>query len=594
MSSAAPDDDVRISETTSLCARGLDGLGDGFLKAFHAHEGDFLRLGRLLDSFSTQARDVSDVASELTGMIFGEALLGASSKLSSHLDRLIGAYGASCSGREASGLAQVSSLGAKLTESMRDFGRLVKHLSMLGIATRIESARLGSQGLGFSTLADDVETLAGKIVISSDKILKRAQALTAQCREATQRIEDMDRMRQNCTESAMGALRTDLQALEGLVESSRSVASGISGEAEEVVKSVSEAVLSMQFHDIIRQQLEHVAEASDEARNMALEGPGTEGGHNAADWTELAGWISSVLVLQLSQLGNARARFGEAMQSLESSLESIAGRVQNTAAHAGSLADQESGQGAILVQIEGEVGGIAQSLRDYAGLERSMSGVMREVAESIADMSASVSEIEEVGSEIELIALNASVKAAHTGEEGKALGVLASAIQKLSVDARGQTDSIMALLGSVDASSLSDQSEGEACSSVVDEIVADLDVEVGNLKSIEAQTGNAAKRVQKLASELSGQIASAVESLRFHYDLVDLMTAAEARLQELVEALAGVLPSGMEGAQSPRLREMLERYTMEAERLVHEQVLGVGGPGEAADEGEYGGNVELF
>jgi methyl-accepting chemotaxis protein len=35
---------------------------------------------------------------------------------------------------------------------------------MLGISTRIESARLGDQGLGFSTLADDVEALAGKIV----------------------------------------------------------------------------------------------------------------------------------------------------------------------------------------------------------------------------------------------------------------------------------------------------------------------------------------------------------------------------------------------------------------------------------------------
>lgn len=590
-------DDSHIKDSAGLCASGLDGLSRGFLKSFHGREDDFLRLGRSLDEFNSLAQGVSGRASDLAEMTSGDAIGDAAQRLASHLERLGQACGQAEGAVDLATLDGVAQLGAKLTESMRDFGRLVKHLTMLGIATRIESARLGNQGMGFSTLADDVEKLAGKIVSSSDKILGRALSLVGQCHEASKSISEMNAMRSSCSANAMTMLRGDLDALRGLMDSSRQIAVGISGDAESIVRSVSEAVLSMQFHDIIRQQLEHVAEATDEARNMALEGPMTEGGHNASDWEELSGWMLSVLTLQRSQLGNARMRFAEAMQSLSSSLEDIAGRVENIAARAGSLAEQEGGQGGVLKQIEVEVAHIAQSLREYSALEQRMSAVLGEVAASIEDMSASVAEIEEVGSEIELIALNASVKAAHTGEEGKALGVLASAIQKLSVDARGQTEGIMALLGAVDPGALIGKGASSVSENIayLDSVITDLDLAVSELKSLESRSAEAAALVQRMAGELSGDIARAVESLEFQYGLIDDMTSAESRLDDLTEILRQALPAGMEPSHSPRLKEMLERYTMDAERLVHESVLGISsGDSAVTDDGDYGGNVELF
>ena len=48
---------------------------------------------------------------------------------------------------------------------------------MLGISTRIESARLGGDGRGFSTLADDVEKLAHAIVDHCAGIAAKIEAL---------------------------------------------------------------------------------------------------------------------------------------------------------------------------------------------------------------------------------------------------------------------------------------------------------------------------------------------------------------------------------------------------------------------------------
>ncbi|MFP5223392.1 MAG: methyl-accepting chemotaxis protein [Acidobacteriota bacterium] len=597
MSSPLPDDNSLVPETARQCAIGLEGLGDGFLASFHGRENDFLRLGRDLEGFNTKASEVSSLASELAGLTAGEALATATASLASHLERLGDTCTSSVSQKDIASLETVANMGLQLVDNMRDFTRLVKHLTMLGIATRIESARLGSQGMGFSTLSDDVEKLAGKIASSSEKILSRSRELVSQCRDASKSIDEMNISRNACSRSATEVLQADLSAMEALQASSRETAADIASEALSMVQSVSEAVHSMQFHDIIRQQLEHVAEAADEARAMAMDGPMTQGGHNAESWEELAGWVKSVLVLQESQLGNARTRFAEAMQSLGSGLSGIALRVGNMAARAEALASQEGGQGGVLGRMDDEVRQIAQALRDYAMLERRMCSVMRAVSASISDMSTTVAEIEEVGSEIELIAINASVKAAHTGEEGKALGVLASAIQKLSVDARMQTDRILDLLSSVDASSLelAGVDSFEDKDKEFESVLSDLNIDVAGIKLLESKAAELAGRVQRMASSLSGEISHAIDSLDFQRGLLDDMAAAQDRFGQLVDSLQRVLPAGAEFSQSPKLREMLARYTMDAERLVHESALGItSSVSSDQPEGEYGDNVELF
>lgn len=597
MTSPLPDGNSLVPDVARQCAIGLEGLGEGFLASFHGRENDFLRLGRDLEGFNAKAAEVSRLASDLAGLTSGESLADATANLTTHLGRLGESCSNSFAGNDLSSLDAVADMGLQLVENIRDFTRLVKHLTMLGIATRIESARLGSQGLGFSTLSDDVEKLAGKIASSSDKILTRSRDLIGQCRDAAKSLDEMNVARASCSMTATEVLQADLAAMEELQANSRETAADIASEALSMVQSVSEAVHSMQFHDIIRQQLEHVAEAADEARAMALDGPMTEGGHNAKSWEELGGWVRSVLVLQESQLGNARTRFGEAMQSLSAGLSGIALRVGNMAARAEALAAQEGGGAGVLGRMEDEVRQVAQALRDYSVLEQRMCAVMRAVSASIEDMSDTVAEIEEVGSEIELIALNASVKAAHTGEEGKALGVLASAIQKLSVDARMQTDRILNLLGSVDASSLelagADVYEGRDREFEI--VLDDLKSDVEGIKLLEAQASDLAGRVQRMASALSEEISGAIESLSFQHGLMDDMAVAQDRFAQLVTSLQRVLPPGAQFSQSPKLREMLERYTMDAERLVHESALGItSGVSSAQSEGEYGDNVELF
>lgn len=597
--SPAQTSDQEIQAALS-CAVMLRGLGDTFLKAFHATEKDFLRLGRELEDANAKAMSLADEAGALAALTSGDQVVHAAENLGVVLGKVITICDLESVPVDFQGLGKIARAGVELTGIMHDFSRLVKHLSMLGVSTRIESARLGGTGLGFSTLADDVETLASKIASSSSTIVARCSELTAQTLAAQESMKTMQSVREGCSLAIVDVLQKDLDALDSLIRASGNTARETSDMASNLCDSVSDAVLSLQFHDIVRQQLEHVAEHSEEVRKEVLDG--LKESDNGDSRGQIAPWLHSALLLQRSQLGDARVRFAEAMEKLEQSLSDISAQIEAISTRSGELAGSGDGKKGVLQVVEGGVAGVVESLKEFTGLGERMATVMTGVNASIEQMAASATEIEEVGSEIELIAINASIKAAHTGEEGKALGVLASAIQKLSLDAAAQTTRVMSLLAEVDGHSreMVQLSGRQIEHDGLDQVFDDLHNEIASLKRLDDQVAKTAVAMRGRGRALAEEVAESIGSLSFQENLIGSMTAAEERLQNAVELMIPVLPPGGVNLESPRLKAMLDRYTMEAERLVHQNVLGQKPQAEAAARKEsssiddLGDNIELF
>ncbi|GAB6035645.1 arginine N-succinyltransferase [Fundidesulfovibrio butyratiphilus] len=592
-----PDQEIQAALS---CAVMLRGLGDTFLKAFHATESDFLRLGRELEDANAKAMALADEAGALAALTSGEQVAHAADNLRAVLGKLVTICDLESEATDFQGLSRIAKAGRELTVIMHDFSRLVKHLSMLGVSTRIESARLGGTGMGFATLADDVENLALKIASSSSTIVTRCSELTAQTLAAQESMKTIQSVREGCSLAIVDVLQKDLDALDALIKTSSNSARETSDMASGLCDSVSEAVLSLQFHDIIRQQLEHVAEHSEEVRQEVLAGLKDPNAQDSQG--EIAPWLHSALLLQRSQLGDARVRFAEAMEKLEQSLSDISAQIEAISTRSGELGGAGEGKQGVLQVVEGGVTGVVESLKEFTGMGERMATVMTGVKTSIEQMAVSATEIEEVGSEIELIAINASIKAAHTGEEGKALGVLASAIQKLSLEAAVQTNKVMELLAEVDGHSeemvrLSSRHVEQAG---LDQVFENLRSQIASLRGLDVQVGQSSKTMRARGAALAEEVAQSIESLSFQDELIVSMTAAEERLQNAVELMIPVLPPGGANLESPRLKAMLDRYTMEAERLVHQSVLGQAPQAEdtpikeSALSDDLGDNIELF
>lgn len=588
------------SDMLRQCRTALGSMEHGLSAVMKGRERDFLSLGENLMSLQDGCEAISRNARELVECTSGQGMPVSLEGLSGELRALTDASVHDAGRRSLADIEGVSRIVNELSGIVSAFSKIVKHLTMLGIATRIESARLGADGRGFSTLADDVEKLAHLIVDHCAGIAAKVEALRGHVDSARDRTLAIIHAQDQCHEAISRELGANIAGLADMAERSASVSRDLSRNAEEIEAEIAKAVRSLQSHDIVRQQIEHAEHALSEVAAV-LDGGGRTDGSDE-DTLDLVAFVADVLTLQTSQLDSADRHFSEAAGILRGSLDSLAARIRGIGTAIAAVAGA-SGADSPLARVEAGISTVKAELGDYANQGEALGGIMDSVAETITGMGGSIEAIEEVGAEIELIAINASIKAAHTGEAGAALGVLALAIQGLSADARRQTDAVAGILGDIskaaktlqdNAAAYNDQSEAWRV--------------VGELDAVLSETSQTAKRCETLFATLksasaalgsrAGEVGRAID---FDKDIGSRLQAIRRTLEGQVAMARKLAPQGGQG-RSIRLRELYDRYTMEAERAVHEAAFGLAAapdktaaPGQdKEDSGEFGGNVELF
>ncbi len=214
-------------------------------------------------------------------------------------------------------------------------------------------------------------------------------------------------------------------------------------------------------------------------------------------------------------------------------------------------------------------------------------------------MGGTIEAIEDVGAEIELIAINASIKAAHTGTAGAALGVLALAIQRLSADARRQTDAVARILKTIFEASrtLQETASRHNDQSASRQVVEELDSALGGTRACSQRSLALFQGLRDASASLGERAAAIARGIDFDTDIGPRLAAIRRALLEQASVASAHAPAG--GGRSARLRGLYDQYTMEAERAVHEAALGLAPtaatPAGATDTGgAFGDNVELF
>lgn len=607
--------------------RAMRELASRLTRLLADREEEFLDLGRQLMEFSGASQSLSRQAHALAELAAGEDVGRGAQELAAELEEMTGVCDISGGEQSLAELERVLRVIESLAAGVAGFGRVVRSLQMLGISTRIESARLGDKGLGFTTLADDVEKLAGKIVGNSSQVLDKSKSLSTMISDAHVQTRNMIDAQDACSSRIIAELRTSLDGLTGLADSSRELSGALAERSGAIASGISEVVASLQFHDIVRQQVEHVEEALGDmlgmiqqrggaaasgcARDAAGRGKAPEGSDEPAELDvdsdpeirDLVGWIADVAKLQESQLANAEERFSSALENLRLHLGEVAQSVASMSRDAEGLAASDSGGGgSVLDRIEHGSLSVIAAMRQFAVQAEKIGRVMSDVAGTVSDMVGFVEDIEEVGSEIELIALNAAVKAARTGDEGRALGVLAQAIQKLSVEARDMTGHVSRSLTQI--SEASTGLERNAADYLDTSRLEQMAVrQEGLMHTLRQVNSTFLKNLDALRTE-SGGLHDALRDTAgravLDREICAELASARADMAEISGEARRAVPLADDRGRPERLRELLSRYTMEVERLVHESAFGEGGgPVRDAAEGEvemFGDddNIELF
>ncbi len=580
----------------------LAGMADELHHLASSTEGEFLSIGARLHDFYARAGVISNLSSEVVEQVVGEEVYTSIGGLATLIDQMRDYLDEAerDAVKDCDAMVNVLNLLDEVSEPLGGFKKINKVLRMLGISTKIESARLGTSAAGFDTLAEDVANLSVQVLAKSETILSQKEQLSSTIRETLVKVEKIKAEQRIHVLEILAKTRESLVSLREINSRCTDLASVVAAVSAEVSSSISEVVTSMQFHDIVRQQIEHVQTALDELRiriATALDGQSA-----MRVGQDLVVETGDICELQSAQLRQASDDIRIAVSSIIENLSSIAIKESHTSAKTRDMAGVADQAGSsFFSEMEHGLERVAVSLTDNVEANRNISHAMATVAGTVGEIVSFVGDIEHIGEEIELIAMNAQIKAARTGEEGAALGVLAEAIQRLSVEAQQQTGTVSKTLRSVTDTTEQlfrvGHEDSEALEHEVVVMVDELHTLLQTLRHLNETLIARVADLEREVNSLSVDIESTISSITVHESMVFGLSKVIKELDLLVDETSALVPADTVKGRTERLKELATRYTMHSERKVHAGIAMAGTAGLAvASHGgdEMDDNIELF
>jgi methyl-accepting chemotaxis protein len=244
---------------------------------------------------------------------------------------------------------------------------------------------------------------------------------------------------------------------------------------------------------------------------------------------------------------------------------------------------------------------------------------MEAVAPAIRDMALFLKDIERIEIAIERLALNSCIKAAHLGQAGVSLGVIAEAIQRLAMETRQHMITVTGNLQSITAAaqelSVNKENDHDRADGEVALLLTDIGDILNSLQHLNADVLSLINQISQKSQSLSEDIQQTGQAITVHVQAEEVISLGLTVLQDLEAQLQEQFHTvnQLDDVDDMQLETLMAKYTMHDERQVHEAVTAPGLPPAAEstpaitylgdkpnseegrqDEEDLGDNVELF
>lgn len=390
--------------------------------------------------------------------------------------------------------------------------KIAMFFRLLGFNIAIESSRAAETTDMFQVVSEQIHQLSSKVtgIIGGiqEEALKTHNSQTA----AFDRIaKDLNRLR-NLTNDADRTVETSLLEIERIMELSIEALERAALHTENISRQVGEIVVGIQIHDSMTQGIANMIEVIDDAVQIF-----TGQRNNKKYPPDRYSHLSSVISFQRIWLKESISTILNAYEKSTSAFNKISVEID-------MLGESLSGSGLVVLGECGPSGSadaddpfpvLASALSRLKGIIDEVNSLVEGINTSASEasdtadrLSESMSRVAEISSETHIIALNAIVKAAHLGEQGRALEVLAQEVKKLSDQTNEFSAGVKNLLDNVSTS------VDELRSRVSDEprnneenSGAEIDTGIENIavvyKRYQKKTGNVCRQTGGIKEEIN-------------------------------------------------------------------------------------------
>lgn len=572
-----------------------------------ATEHEFLHMGRQMQAVYLQAITLSQTAHQLVATAAGEQIGALMERLRQILLEMQ-TYLEQAQARNLKSCDEISSVGSLLHQAetpIDGFRRMGKQLYIFEVLIKIESTYLGEMEGEFVNLAIDIKKLSQQIKEKTANINNHINLLNVIITKNISIINQEIDGGNTKTRNVIDETGASLSNLEHANNRFLDVGNQISLIANNNSENISDVVQAMQFHDIFRQQVEHVIESIE---GLDLDQPGQENDEALA--TEARGVamivkIGDVCELQQAQLQFASMGLYTAVASIVDNLRSIgAAQKQMTKDIYTQTGGMDSSGASFLGEVAKRMALIAGLLTSCSDTNAAMADIMQEVIATMNEITGFVADVENIGHEIIQIALNARIKAACTGPEGAAMSALSEEVGQLSEDAVQRTELITRTMTEIHAVTEVLSTESDSAQTTLGDQLTNMQGEVAQILAILESSGaelfSLLQQVHAQVNALTGEIERVTSSIDVHKRTKAMAEKVLANLEKIFTEARAICPAS--AAFKEDLRRMAEKYTMESERRIHEDIAKKHGvtfaaspkPAAAGAESEFGDNVDLF
>ena len=590
----------------ALDATVLMEISEALTAICHDSEPEFLKIGNTLQNFYMAANELAQDTMDSVKLVAVEgsgSVLVKIKKISENALSELQAQQAQVANHLKDADDLVEKLGS-LSDIRGSLQKIAKFLGIVGLNIGIEGAKSQESEEKFSGFSVDIRGLSEKVSGIGEAVLEDVNAaMTIQkstCGEITfglARLKALTREAGLAVDGAIRQVETITNALFGAMENTRKT-------SDEISRQVGDIVMAIQFHDNMRQRVEHVIEALNTLSHRLKEASADQAGGKAS---ENVGEVLSVLEIQAAQLGRIISEIEGISENFVGAFDKIRNHLDGLGAGLTSLgAREEDGVFRCDQAVADPIDNLKNSLRvlnrllgDGHGLMESMdeaAGAASNVAEKV---SSHTREIKGISIETHLMALNAIIKSAHLGDEGCVFEVLAQEVKRLSESAMGFAADAEQKLAFINSSALSlrDMSSGEKIKRVAKgEAEAVLKTGFYEISSDYERFTEKCMKAQHRSNGLKTNISNVINGLTFLPELSNSLTRQRSALEGLIACLRPHVTQA-ETLTQAEVDSLLNRYTMVEERKIHDEMLGrTAGTGAIASVAvaAVNDNIELF
>jgi uncharacterized phage infection (PIP) family protein YhgE len=524
-------------------------------------EQEFLKIGAQVSEFIQTVNVMSADLSALAELVSGEQGQQASEALTRVLDQSTEMGVRSEEGARL--LGQMRREAGRLKQTLSHFSGTVATFHSLGLLTRIETARLGNAGADFGNLAEEVRLLARNVQSRVESALDTAGELIPRIESALQEVSTLQEGQAKHLPLVISQVADSLSSYRDMQREAHNASLRLGAQYGDISEAFKTLIMSMQFNDITRQQVEHVIEVLRHLSSDRVE-------ENGSSLLQSRG-AADVLELQSSQLANASNKFTTSVAAVSRSLDEIKASVAQMVEEGAALSGL-SGKSSALRQLERGCSAILSGLSQCAGADEATRKTSGGLSEKIERMRESIEEIRTIELQMRRIAMNARISAEHLGPSGEALSALANSIKQRATESRQGSDSLVETLASMNeaVAQLSEHARPKAGEQEAqDENLERMREAVSELRASQESSASQIGQIAALGERLGKGIRSARESFSVGARFADVLGQTRERLKAIIAEIQASGFSDGDEVTARALARFAQKYTMQEQRDIH-------------------------